>query len=443
MAQRDLDAALQLLADRAQYITGSSGAAIALKRGGQNDMICRASSGANAPELGALLSTEFGLSGESVRTRQLLLCDDAERDTRVNRDVCRELGIASVAVMPVVNDDEVLGVFELFSGRAHAFGERDFLALKRLSEMVETAVKLSRAAEMTERLRPSKSAPGRPLAEKPVAEQKAKISKPPEPQSNVAEKEATAPAPVKPTVEFDIPAEVVPGSGASLNNPPAEASVLANGPTAPGRSLLWSVALEGESEVDGASAEEESHLPLTFRNLRKCDACGFPVSAGRSLCVECEEKKWRGQLKVPAKQTPVVGGQTSSPQPQTSDPGAQTSDHGPRTKDIKPQNSERSFAAAAPAMAQEKATGEKKDATMSSGISTESVATASTPTIMAEPAAKAVGTRLENSIEQAPAPELTLSGGLEPSQSWLARNKFVLIAIAVIAAVTAAFLLAR
>src|SRR6516164_4150845 len=147
MAQRDLDAALQLLADRAQYITGASGAAIALRRDGREDMLCRASVGSNAPELGALLSTEFGLSGESVRTRQLLRCDDAERDVRVNREVCRQMGIASVLVMPVVNDDHVLGVFELFSGRAHAFGERDLSAVQRLSEMVETAVRLAHATE--------------------------------------------------------------------------------------------------------------------------------------------------------------------------------------------------------------------------------------------------------------------------------------------------------
>ena len=147
MAQRDLDAALQLLADRAQFITGASGAAIALRRRGMNDMLCRASAGSNAPELGALLSAEFGLSGESVRTRQLLRCDDAERDARVNHDVCRQLGIASVVVMPVVNDDEVLGVFELFSGKANAFGERDLSAVQRLSEMVETAVRMAEATE--------------------------------------------------------------------------------------------------------------------------------------------------------------------------------------------------------------------------------------------------------------------------------------------------------
>jgi hypothetical protein len=32
-----------------------------------------------------------------------------------------------------------------------------------------------------------------------------------------------------------------------------------------------------------------------MRNLQKCKACGFPVSQGRKLCIECEEKEWRGQ----------------------------------------------------------------------------------------------------------------------------------------------------
>src|SRR5271169_1377661 len=173
VAQRDLDAALQLLVNRAQYITGASGAAIALRRQGRNDMLCRASSGSNAPELGALLSTEFGLSGESVRTRQVLRCDDAERDTRVNHEVCHQLGIASVMVMPVVNDDGVLGVLELFSGKANAFGARDLSAVQRLSEMVETAVRLAQIAEsLPERLMTNQvSAPGveaAALAEEPV-----------------------------------------------------------------------------------------------------------------------------------------------------------------------------------------------------------------------------------------------------------------------------------
>src|SRR5438477_6679326 len=149
MAQRDLDAALQLLAERAQYITGASGAAIALREG--ENMVCRASAGASAPELGTHLQIDSGLSAESVRTRQTLHCDDAENDPRVNRESCRALGIASVVVMPLVRDEEVYGVFELLAGRLRAFEERDFIALQRLSEMIQTALEHSDTARRAEK----------------------------------------------------------------------------------------------------------------------------------------------------------------------------------------------------------------------------------------------------------------------------------------------------
>src|SRR5271166_2498617 len=170
MACNDLDAALQLLAERAQYITGASGAAIALRRGEHNDMLCRASAGSNAPELGALLSMEYGLSGESVRRRQALRCDDAERDPRVNREGCRQLGIASVVVMPIVNEREVLGVFELFSGKPRAFEERDISAMQRLSEMVETAVKHAVAVLMVPEVEEPAEAQNQPTLDAIVVE---------------------------------------------------------------------------------------------------------------------------------------------------------------------------------------------------------------------------------------------------------------------------------
>jgi putative methionine-R-sulfoxide reductase with GAF domain len=138
MAERDLDAALQLLAERAQYITGATGAAIALRDG--DEMVCRASAGGSAPEIGARLQMDSGLSGESIRTRQMLRCDDTQTDDRVNKESCEALGIASVIVMPMVDGGEVLGVFELFSDRAHSFEERDITALERMGAMVRTAI---------------------------------------------------------------------------------------------------------------------------------------------------------------------------------------------------------------------------------------------------------------------------------------------------------------
>lgn len=287
MAQRDLDAALQLLADRAQYITGASGAAIALRRSGMSDMLCRASTGSNAPELGALLSTEFGLSGESVRTRKALRCDDATRDARVNHEVCRQLGIASVVVMPVVNDDEVLGVFELFSGKANAFGDRDLSAVQRLSEMVETAVRLAHATQaLPEQLQAMQISAREPVAPH-VAEQVLDVELQESPATELPK-----------ILEATAGAAPVASHGAVPQTAPAQSPEPASSAGMPTKKqLFWSAASAGAES--GQAEADLSHVPPVLRGLRKCEACGFPVSAGRALCVECEEKKWRGQLKRP------------------------------------------------------------------------------------------------------------------------------------------------
>ena len=52
--------------------------------------------------------------------------------------------------MPLVREEEVYGVFELLSGRPRAFEERDFVALNRLAEMIQTAVEHAEAARRAE-----------------------------------------------------------------------------------------------------------------------------------------------------------------------------------------------------------------------------------------------------------------------------------------------------
>jgi putative methionine-R-sulfoxide reductase with GAF domain len=226
MAQRDLDATLQLLAERAQYITGASGAAIALREGKR--MVCCASAGASAPELGAHLQTDSGLSAESVRTRKILHCEDAEADPRVNRGSCRELGIASVVVMPLVRGEEVYGVFELLAGRPRAFEERDFIALQRLSEMIETAVEHADAARKAGdwAARPEKETAAYPDFTRPAA-----------------------------------PVTAVPVVAAKVIE-----------------------ARTGESRPEAAGPV----TPIGFGKVRNCEGCGFPISEGRRLCLDCE-----------------------------------------------------------------------------------------------------------------------------------------------------------
>ncbi len=283
MAHSDLDAALQLLAERAQYITGASGAAIALRRDQHNDMLCRASAGSNAPELGALLSMEYGLSGECVRTRQVLRCDDAERDARVNREVCRQLGIASVVVMPIVSEEQMLGVFELFSGKPRTFDERDLSALERLSEMVETAVKHAAATQSMSAVQERAAEPP-PVAE--MAAEGVRVESP----DNVPGPDFV-PAPLAKDISQDLPPQELEKTELEKTEPEP----------APKQPLFWSATMQTQGSARSDESAESLAVPPVLRNLQKCKACGFPVSRGRTFCVECEEKQWRGQsLPQPA-----------------------------------------------------------------------------------------------------------------------------------------------
>ena len=537
MARRDLDAALQLLADRAQYITGATGAAIALRRNGKNDMLCRASTGSNAPEVGALLSTEFGLSGESVRTRQPLRCDDAERDVRVNREVCRQLGIASVVVMPVVNDDQVLGVFELFSGRVNAFGERDLSAVQRLSEMVETAVRLAEATEhLPERLKSAElSAPAagtgdaeedrvlegpelvpgdllaeelnlddlvldeffvkepQPMAEAsvkgldvPVKESVESAARPGAAAEAVAQNDAKAvqqsikvetptlpqaageakalvtdgavaatpveqksvvsaavePSPVEekqivPEIATATPAEpksTVPENAAAQPQPEQPVPAPSAEANAHKKPLFWSAVPNppaGEKPEDA----DRSHVPPVLRGLRKCEACGFPVSAGRALCVECEEKKWRGQLRVPQRsgprqvETPPATAPTGLPKESRAFAAAQSASAStaiPMTRASAPAAASGTGSVAS-AVVKESSAGTGQPSAVVRGL------IPATHPAPLKPAEKSVRT----------SSDFVLSAGIGNSQSWFSANKYVIAAVLLVAVVvaTAVFLL--
>ncbi len=144
-SEMTLEKVLQLAAERAQTLTFASGAAIALKPSdGQSSaddvLICYASSGRDAPDLGARLRAGSGFSGECVSTGTLLRCDDSEIDERVDRESCRRLGIRSMVAVPIKNGEGVIGILEVFSPRQSAFSDAENVALQNLSELIASAV---------------------------------------------------------------------------------------------------------------------------------------------------------------------------------------------------------------------------------------------------------------------------------------------------------------
>jgi TonB family protein len=143
----DLDVVLGAIAEAAQALTVASGTALAMQREGQ--VVCLGRSGETAPELGARLSIDSGISGECLRTGRTLRCDDTQKDDRADREVCRKMGLRSIAAVPLRGRHGVVGVLEAFSTRPGAFSEEHMNYLARLAELAETAHARERAAQVS------------------------------------------------------------------------------------------------------------------------------------------------------------------------------------------------------------------------------------------------------------------------------------------------------
>lgn len=134
----ELEPGINIIAERAQSLTGATGAAIALRTG--TEIVCRARTGRTAPDLGVHLQTDSGLSAECVRTGEILLCHDAETNPRVDLASCRRLGARSILVAPLRHYRRTLGVFEVLSSTPYAFNHRDVSTMQLLSSVMVAAM---------------------------------------------------------------------------------------------------------------------------------------------------------------------------------------------------------------------------------------------------------------------------------------------------------------
>jgi GAF domain-containing protein len=141
-----LEPAIGVITERAQVLTGATGAAIALRKG--DEVICRARAGRTAPDLGVRLQTDSGISGECLRTGEVVLCNNAEDNPRADLESCRRLGVRSILAAPLHQFHRTLGIFEVLSASPNAFNYQDVATMQLLSSMMVAAIaRLSRIGE--------------------------------------------------------------------------------------------------------------------------------------------------------------------------------------------------------------------------------------------------------------------------------------------------------
>ncbi len=136
VAQQGMDIGniMDLVVERTQIITSADGASVELIE--KSELVYSAACGMAERFLGLRLDIENSLSGECIKMRVPLISNDIESDERVNKNACRKIGIKSMIVIPLIYNNEVVGVLKVLSGKADHFSDEDIDILELMSGLI-------------------------------------------------------------------------------------------------------------------------------------------------------------------------------------------------------------------------------------------------------------------------------------------------------------------
>ncbi len=137
--------AMGIVLDHALRLTSGDSASLWLLD--EVALVCRSAAGPSATHPGLRLATTEGLLGNCCRSGEALHLGEAELDSRADAELHRRAGTRSMILVPLRNDEKVMGLLEVSSSSATALDSRDVAALELLGGM--TAIHLQNAAELT------------------------------------------------------------------------------------------------------------------------------------------------------------------------------------------------------------------------------------------------------------------------------------------------------
>ncbi|AZZ36345.1 hypothetical protein CIK05_05920 [Bdellovibrio sp. qaytius] len=143
----DLTHLMSLICERTQDLTHASAGVVEIAEG--DDMVYRATTGTAKNSLGVRLNINTSLSGLSVRSNEVLYCEDSETDARVDREACRRVGARSMICVPLIYQQKAIGVLKVYSPEQKKFSERDISVLKITAGLLSASI--SQAREKTEK----------------------------------------------------------------------------------------------------------------------------------------------------------------------------------------------------------------------------------------------------------------------------------------------------
>jgi EAL domain-containing protein (putative c-di-GMP-specific phosphodiesterase class I) len=130
---------MQRIADQAlELVGGAEGALVGWRDSRHITYVC--GSGYLSGVVGVRTALDSSIGGASIRSGQVLRCDDTETDPRADREVCRRLGTRSTVCLPLARGTEIFGILAVGGRRPFTFDDDDVADLEDMAELISTTV---------------------------------------------------------------------------------------------------------------------------------------------------------------------------------------------------------------------------------------------------------------------------------------------------------------
>ena len=115
----------------------ANGAAVALRD--PEGLRCFASIG-EAPPVGSRLQPDSLFTKECLESGRVVICDDAENDSRIEPSIARGLNLRSAVAVPILAPGYTLGLIEVFSSRPSDISPADVAALEKIAGLLAIVI---------------------------------------------------------------------------------------------------------------------------------------------------------------------------------------------------------------------------------------------------------------------------------------------------------------
>ena len=131
--------AMQLVANQAINVANAAGIGIALLKA--DELVYRAGSGTAAARIGRRITAVLSMwPPNEGRRREILRVENAQTDWRVEAAVCRQLGATSLLILPICQQQALIGVMEILFEKPHIFQDGEVRAYRLMVQFVEEAI---------------------------------------------------------------------------------------------------------------------------------------------------------------------------------------------------------------------------------------------------------------------------------------------------------------